>query len=163
MLSNQQQLVMDATYEVMPMTDADIKDVINFFRSFPEVHFCTWENEIILHDILTKKSSACYVARSSNETVGNYIIGALIGGTMGVRATINHLAVHKACQRRGVAKKLVEYALADFQLQGIQRIFLFTVNEASDAQCFWTKMSFKPVVNETTYELDLPPQLNAVE
>ncbi|QSV63520.1 MAG: GNAT family N-acetyltransferase [Dolichospermum sp. DL01] len=156
MLTNKQKICIDFSYEVLSMTDADIEDVLSFLRNFSEVHFCTWENEILLRDILSSKRSACYIARSSNETVGNYIVGALIGGTMGVRATINHLAVHKAYRKRGIARKLVSQAFVNFQLQGIRRVFLFIIDEAADAQCFWTKVGFKSIVNETTYELDLP-------
>lgn len=140
-------------YDIRPMSAHDAEEVAGFFHNFSEVHFCTWENASLLRDTASSTNSVCLIART--DSPGMPIVGALIGGILGVRATINHLAVHPDHRRRGVARQLAELALAHFLSRGVRRVFLFIVDEAISAKGFWANIGFRPTTNETTCELDL--------
>lgn len=151
----------NAAYRISPMSVSDVDEVIGFLKRFSEVHFRPWEDRNLLYSVLSSRHNACYVARTSADAGGGSVIGALIAGSMGARATVNHLAVHPEYRRMGIARHLVGHALSAFQRQGICRVFLFIVEQANDARSFWAALGFKPVRNELTCELDIPQPASA--
>lgn len=140
-------------YDIQPMSAHDAEEVAGFFHNFSEVRFCAWENANLLRETSKSPNSVCLVVRA--DSPGTPIVGALIGGILGVRATINHLAVHPDHRRRGIARQLAELALARFLSRGVRRAFLFVVDEAISAKGFWANIGFRPTINETTCEMDL--------
>jgi ribosomal protein S18 acetylase RimI-like enzyme len=132
------------------MTANDIPEVIDLLRRFPAVAYCDWENEELLAQILTQSPASSFVAHD-----GTRVIGAIISGTMGMRATINHLAVDQEYRSQGIGDALVAHALASFRAAGIHRVFLFVLRDQPGARRFWKKNRFVEIVGEVTMERDI--------
>jgi len=141
---------------ISAMSPSDIDEVIGFLGRFPEVCVRPWEDRGLMQSVLANRHNVCCVARTA-PGAGGAVVGALIGGAMGARATVNHLAVDPAYRRLGLGRELVGHALQAFRSQGICRVFLFIVEQAAEAHGFWAALGFKPVRHELTCELDLAP------
>jgi ribosomal protein S18 acetylase RimI-like enzyme len=138
---------------IRPMSETDVPEVIHLMASTPEVAFCWWEDEALLRREVSRPGGVHLVARA-----GRRVVGALIGGSFGVRGTISHLAVAPPFRRTGVGQELVAAAYAAFQSMGIHRLFLFVHVSNAAGVGFWKSLGFSPVSGETTLEYDLPAE-----
>jgi len=125
--------------------------LVNFLKRFDEVSFCDWQNEDLLKGLLGSDSTYCYVA----ENHSGAIIGAVAGGAMGTRGTINHLAVSPDYRHSRIGTSLTNSILCDFRQHGIRRIFLFIEEGNAPALNFWEKQGFQQTRGEITCEVDL--------
>lgn len=137
-------------FAVRPMTLWDIPTVIAFLRRFPSIHFLEWEDERLLAQVLTQYPISSFLAQD-----GKRLIGAVIGGAIGLRGTINHIAVDAQYQGQGVGQLLVSHTLASFQAAGIYRVFLFVLRDQPMALRFWEEAGFRATAEELTLERDL--------
>lgn len=133
------------------MIPSDMPAVIALLKPIPEVSYCEWEDASLLGSHLARDNCAFNFTAHSDEGV----VGALIGGSVGVRGTISHIAVAPGWRRCGVGRELVSQCLAAFSRRGIRRIFVFTDDENDSGVGFWGEMGFMPTVGETTWETDL--------
>jgi ribosomal protein S18 acetylase RimI-like enzyme len=129
----------------------DSTEVTELFRRFKEVSFCEWQDAKHISSLISSESAHCYIAKDSNDLV----VGAVIGGIMGTRATLNHIAIDEQYQKRNIGTMLTEAILADFDHKGVKRVFLFIEDNNSKARDFWFSQGFKPTNGETTCERDL--------
>src|SRR5262249_53453006 len=116
---------------VCAMTVDDIPEVLAFLKPFNGVALCDWEDHRVLARVLDQSPNISFVARD-----GTHVIGALIGGMMGIRGTINHLAIDEHYQSQGIGRTLVTHALEGFRAVGIHRIFLFVLCDQLAALAF---------------------------
>jgi len=137
--------------EVSYMKPKDVSEVIAFMAKFPSLHFCEWEDEQVLARALERDPLVNAVARDAHGRV----IGAVLGGVLGVRGTVNHIAVEPAFGRAGIGEELLQTVLAGFRDIGIYRVFLFVVDGNRSGESFWRRMGFRETTGETTLELDL--------
>ena len=86
---------------------------------------------------LRRNPTSCFVAEEENE-----IVGVILSGHDGRRGYIHHTAVKGELQRRGLGRRLVEYAMDALEKEGISKVALvaFTRNQSGNA--FWEKMGF---------------------
>jgi len=96
-------------------------------------------------------NARCYVAKDENGA----LVGAIIGGIMGTRATLNHIAISPIFRNNKIGTVLTKTILNDFYLSGIKRVFLFIEDKNQVAFNFWRSQGFQPTTGETTCELDL--------
>lgn len=136
--------------KIEPTTIPDIPKVIELMKAYPQVAFCEWENCSLLERTILENPRTNLIAKKGNE-----VIGALIGGSFGVRGTISHMALAEIYRNKGVGRALINQAFEGFKSIGIQRIFLFIMDENLVAYSFWKKMGFQQVEGEATLELDL--------
>ncbi|NET04164.1 MAG: GNAT family N-acetyltransferase [Symploca sp. SIO2B6] len=136
--------------EITTTTRQDIPEIIALMKNSPEVSWCEWEDISILEKAILDNPNTNLVAKKSNK-----IIGAIIGGSFGVRGTISHLLVKESYRYQGLGCALAKQALKSFKLLGIQRIFLFVINDNLVGYNFWHKMGFQLTEGETTFEVDL--------
>lgn len=136
---------------ISPMRRGDIPSVIALMNPIPEVCYCEWEDADLLGVHIARDDRHFNFAAHSDEGV----VGALIGGSVGVRGTISHIAVADGWRRCGVGGTLAEKCLAAFAACGIRRIFVFTEDENRAGSTFWGEMGFTPTIGETTWERDL--------
>ncbi|QNT78408.1 GNAT family N-acetyltransferase [Entomobacter blattae] len=129
----------------------DTSKIVSFLQFFKEISFCDWQDEEHIRNVLHSDSSRCYLAKKNNHT----IIGVIIGGFMGTRATLNHIAVSPLFRNNKIGTALTKAMLSDFYDNGIKRVFLFIDNKNKTAYKFWSSFGFLPTVGETTCELDL--------
>ncbi|MBK4988842.1 MULTISPECIES: GNAT family N-acetyltransferase [unclassified Pseudomonas] len=125
--------------------------LVSFLKRFNEVSFCDWQNEDLLKGLLGSDSTFCYVA----ENHSGAIIGAVAGGAMGTRGTINHLAVSPDYRHSRIGTSLTTSILNDFRQHGIRRVFLFIDEANPSAMHFWNKQGFSQTRGEITCEVDL--------
>lgn len=130
--------------------ESSIPPLINFMRKHPAASFCPWENEALLRQLLMREQLMGCVALH-----GTQMVGAVLGGVIGVRGTINHLAVDDRYRRQGIGHQLVDKLCARFVAQGIRRIFLFSLKEAKPTVSFWSGLGFAVTQGELTFERDL--------
>ena len=127
------------------------RKIVDFFRRFEETSFCDWQDEGLLKGLLGTEHTYCYVAE--NQT--GAIVGAVAGGLMGTRGTINHMAVAPDYRQSRIGTSLANSILSDFRQHGIRRVFLFVENDNTSALSFWQKQGFLQTRGEITCEVDL--------
>ncbi|MBD9250914.1 MAG: hypothetical protein EGS01_09810, partial [Cronobacter sakazakii] len=67
----------------------DACDIVSFLKFFKEVAFCEWQDEEHIRKIVAAENARCYLAKDQNGV----LVGAIIGGMLGTRATLNHIAI----------------------------------------------------------------------
>ncbi|AQW67771.1 MULTISPECIES: N-acetyltransferase [Pseudomonas] len=125
--------------------------LVNFLKRFDEIAFCDWQNEDLLKGLLSHDNTFCYLA----ENHSGAIIGAVAGGAMGTRGTINHLAVSPDYRHSRIGTSLTTSILNDFRQHGIRRVFLFIDQDNASAVRFWNRQGFSQTRGEITCEVDL--------
>ncbi|AHF65237.1 hypothetical protein PSCICJ_33660 [Pseudomonas cichorii] len=123
----------------------------SFFRSFKEVAFCQWQDTKCLQRILTRETTIAYLAKDAKGDV----VGAVLGGVLGTRGTINHLAVSPEYRGQGVGQCLVDAATADMKRLNVRRMFLFVDGDNLVGRNFWNSLGFHEPKGEITCEKDL--------
>jgi N-acetylglutamate synthase len=94
-----------------------------------------------LSDADSREQVGSYIERNPGmsfvATVGDQVVGGVLGGHDGRRGYLHHLAVRPDFRRRGIGRRLVEHSLAALERAGIQKchIFIFTHNKNGIA--FW--------------------------
>jgi ribosomal protein S18 acetylase RimI-like enzyme len=124
----------------------DIPEVVEFFQQFPSVSFCDWQSA----QLLAQSPQSCCIARD-----GKRLVGALLAGLLGTRATVSHVAVAEEYQGQGIGRMLVAHALASFRDAGVLRVFLFVLSSETAALRFWQAAGFHVTAGEVTMERDL--------
>ncbi|ALB56827.1 GNAT family N-acetyltransferase [Cronobacter universalis] len=129
----------------------DACDIVSFLKFFKEVAFCEWQDEEHIRKIVAAENARCYLAKDQNGV----LVGAIIGGMLGTRATLNHIAISPIFRNNKIGTVLTKTILNDFYLSGIKRVFLFIEDKNKVAFNFWRAQGFQPTTGETTCELDL--------
>lgn len=132
-------------------TAKDAQRLERFFRQFEEVSFCEWQDAKCLSGVLVQKTTAAFLALD----IRGEVVGAVLGGMLGSRGTINHLAVSPVYRSQGVGQRLVEAASADMKRVGVLRMFLFVDDANLAGKRFWSAQGFCEPRGETTFERDL--------
>ena len=145
---------MDDSAQQVLLRRAQVRDaerLEHFFRGFDEVSFCEWQDARFLRGVLLQDTTTAYLAVDASGEV----VGAVIGGMLGTRGTINHLAVSPEHRTRGLGQRLVEAASADMKRVGVLRMFLFVDDANLAGKRFWSAQGFCEPRGETTFERDL--------
>lgn len=129
----------------------DAERLERFFRGFDEVSFCEWQDARFLRGVLLQETTTAYLAIDASGEV----VGAVIGGMLGTRGTINHLAVSPQHRTKGLGQRLVEAASADMKRVGVLRMFLFVDDANLAGKRFWAAQGFCEPQGEITFERDL--------
>jgi ribosomal protein S18 acetylase RimI-like enzyme len=148
----------DTCYCIQEMSPSDASEVVALMRCIPEVCFCEWEDEHILRRGLMLQSTIGFVARELGDDHMDQpgrMVAAVLGGTIGLRSTINHLAVDPNFRRMGIGRALADHILAALRRTGIRRTFLFVIEDAENAFEFWSSLGFRSVPGEKALEQDL--------
>jgi len=99
-----------------------------------------------LRDADSESAIARYLARNPGLSVvaerNGVVIGTLIAGHDGRRGYLQHLAVHPALRRLGIARALVEASLAALRHEGIGKVHILVLNDNHDAFAFWQRCDF---------------------
>nr|BFE92268.1 hypothetical protein GCM10020185_28040 [Pseudomonas brassicacearum subsp. brassicacearum] len=113
--------------------------------------FCEWQDARFLRGVLLQETTTAYLAIDASGEV----VGAVIGGMLGTRGTINHLAVSPQHRTKGLGQRLVEAASADMKRVGVLRMFLFVDDANLAGKRFWAAQGFCEPRGEITFERDL--------
>ena len=98
-----------------------------------------------IEKFLHRNPETCFVAE-----IENVIVGVIIVGNDGRRGYIYHTAVNPQHRKQGIAKTLVETAMAALQKIGINKVALVVFDRNEIGNVFWEKMGFT-VRNDLIY------------
>jgi len=133
-----------------PAREDDIPKIIDAARVVPELTFEHWENSTLLNNLIHNSPSGIRVAMHED-----LLVGFVVGGTFGVRATVSHVWVAEAFRGGGVGKSLCEEMLNSFAELGIRRVRVMVIGGNDGAKSFWERRGFVCPENESFLELDL--------
>lgn len=86
---------------------------------------------------LARNPSTCFVAEEDGR-----IVGAIMAGHDGRRGYIYHTVVLPRYRRRGIARRLVESAMAALESEGINKAALVVFGRNETGNGFWESMGF---------------------
>ncbi|MCJ1884839.1 GNAT family N-acetyltransferase [Pseudomonas sp. LA21] len=72
---------------------------------------------------------------------GGQVVGSLLAGHDGRRGYLQHLVVDEAFRGRGLARALLDEALARLAREGIGKSHVFVLRDAPEALAFWEAQS----------------------
>jgi ribosomal protein S18 acetylase RimI-like enzyme len=86
---------------------------------------------------------------------GKRIVGSLVGGWDGWRATMARLAVDPAYRRRRVARRLVQRVEREFRAIGATRVSCLVFDDNRRARAFWQSAGYAHDSETVRYKKDL--------
>jgi ribosomal protein S18 acetylase RimI-like enzyme len=123
-----------------------------FLARFPEVSLLEGPDGQGLLGTLLESTTVALIAEDDDGC----LVGALIGGVMGTRGTINHVAVDEGRRAQGIGGRLVDAFERELRRRGVCRYFLFVARSNAAARAFWARRGLAATTQlETTYERDL--------
>lgn len=124
--------------KIRKMTIADYDDVYALWMSCAGMGLNSLDDSKDgISRFLERNPETCFVALSEER-----VVGVIMVGTDGRRGYIYHTAVHPDFRRRGVAKALVDTALAAVKRLGIGKVALIVFGRNKDGNEFWESMGF---------------------
>ncbi len=129
----------------------DCETLAEFLAPYDTVSFCDWQDENATMLALQQPNTVAFGAFIGRD----HMVGAIIGGCMGTRAVVNHLAVHVAARNQGVGDQLFSLFKGHVRQCEIYRIFLFVDGRNRVGRRFWEQRNFKEIVAESTLEVDI--------
>lgn len=113
---------------------ADIDDVLRVWTQ-SETHPTVTDDAAGLTQLLADAPGALLVAEEGGE-----IVGTVIAGWNGWRGSIYRIAVAPSHRRLGVARALLDAAVANLIRLGARRIDAFVLRDDEQARSFWDSM-----------------------
>ncbi|MDD2555563.1 MAG: GNAT family N-acetyltransferase [Syntrophaceticus sp.] len=137
---------------------ADIKPMLDLWRSIPGLGVGRGDTESSLKAFLVRNPTTCLLLR-----VNGCLMGTVLGGFDGRRGYIYHLAVHPDYQGRGYGKMLLSRVSCQLKDLGAPKIHLFAFGDNHTAEGFylcqgWEKRRDIQVFSWDTNE-DMPPEV----
>ena len=125
-------------YEYRAMTIEDYDEVYSLWKGIRGIGLGKSDSRENIERYLRLNNEQSLVCKFEGK-----IVGAILCGNDGRRASIYHAAVAGKHRRKGIAAELVRLAIGEQRKQGITKcnIVVFTDNE--DGRAFWAKMGFE--------------------
>ena len=120
------------------MTIADYDAIYALWLNTPGMALNTTDDSREgIEKYLKRNPNSCFVAEADGK-----IVGVIMAGHDGRRGFIHHTAVLPEFRNQGIAKQLVEHAIAALDAEGIQKVGLvaFQTNEIGNG--FWERVGF---------------------
>ena len=98
-----------------------------------------------------KRNPTTSVVALDDDTV----IGSILCGHDGRRASFYHVCVAESYRKQGIGKKMASYAMEELKKEGINKVGLqaFVTNEAGNK--FWRKVGWTDRVDLNYYDISL--------
>lgn len=124
--------------EIRVMTIEDYDQIYDLWIHTPGMGLNTTDDSREgIEKYLRRNPTTCFVA----EDNGN-IVGGILAGHDGRRGFINHTAVHPQYRHAGLGRRLVEYAMAALEAEGIHKTALVVFGRNEDGNAFWERLGF---------------------
>lgn len=94
---------------------------------------------------IQRNPDTCLVAENDSA-----IVGVIMVGNDGRRGYIYHTAVHPDCRKQGIAKKLVDVAMKELSILGINKVALVVFDRNETGNVFWESQGFT-IRNDLVY------------
>ncbi len=125
-----------ATVRVMTISDYDT--IFDLWRNTPGMGLNTTDDSREgIEKYLKRNPTSCFVAEAEGK-----IVGVIMAGHDGRRGFIHHTAVLPEFRNQGIAKQLVDSAIAALDKEGIHKVGLavFETNDLGNG--FWERVGF---------------------
>lgn len=136
--------------EFSQLSATDYDTVMRLWNSTPGVR--ANESRAELTRILARNGGLSPVARVAGE-----LVGAVLCCHDGRRGYLYHLAVAESFRQQGIARTLVERALAGLASEGIARCTIFLIADNASGRVFWEKLGWRERTDLVAFAQDLPP------
>ena len=123
---------------IRPMDMTDYADVRTLWEACEGVGLSDADRPEALSAYLERNPDMSCVAVEDGR-----VVGAALCGHDGRRGYLNHLAVHPAHRRRGIARRLVAHCLAALQQAGIAKCHLFIFSTNAAGRRFWQHIGWE--------------------
>lgn len=132
---------------IRAMTEADIDEAIHLWQcSFHAGFSASFDTKEVLIRYLNRNPFLSTVAATND----NKIVGTLLCGHDGRRASIYHTTVNPTYRNLGIARKMEERALQELKKIGINSGFLFINIHNKGSKEFWTSLGWV-VIEDVRY------------
>ena len=123
--------------KIQPLGIEDYDEVLRLWQNSEGVGLNESDTRVAIEQYLERNPGMSFVARQGAE-----IIGAVLCGHDGRRGYLHHLAVARACRKKGLGRKLVAKCLSRLKELGILKcnIFLYADNAAGEQ--FWQRIGW---------------------
>ncbi len=115
-----------------PMEAADYRAFLALMRETPGV---------VVRDADAPEHALRYLARNPGLSfvviAGRQLVGGVMAGHDGRRGYLNHLLVHRQLRGQGIARALVEHAIAALDAAGISKSHIDVERDNARGQGFW--------------------------
>ncbi|MCV2403143.1 GNAT family N-acetyltransferase [Marinomonas sp. C2222] len=119
------------------MTINDYEEVMSVWAESEGLKLRDADSKEGIHTYLERNPDLSFVAVSDN-----CIVGTIMSGHDGKRGYIQHLSVLPAYRNQGVAKTLVDHALASLKGVGISKSHIHVLADNVQAKAFWIKQGW---------------------
>ena len=134
-----------------PMTPADIPAALALWRACPGVGLGDSDNVEEITAFLARNPGLSWVAWS-----GDRLVGTVLVGHDGRRGFLYHLAVAPGWRRRGLARLLVDRAVAGLEAAGIRKCHVMVFRTNATGRAFWAAKGWRGRDDIALYSADLP-------
>lgn len=125
--------------QIRVMTIADYDGVYDLWLHTPGMGLNTTDDSREgIGKYLHRNPATCFVA----EEDGN-ILGVIMAGHDGRRGYIHHTAVRPEYRGQGIARQLVEHAMAALEQEGIHKVALVAFRRNENGNGFWEHIGFE--------------------
>jgi ribosomal protein S18 acetylase RimI-like enzyme len=128
----------------------DVEAVLDFWRR-AEASPSSTESAEDVHGLLERDPEALIVAEADGE-----IVGTLVAGWDGWRATFYRVAVDPAHRRHGLATALVRAGEGRFRTLGAKRLNAIAESHQSGAMAFWASAGYELQTSRSRFVKNLP-------
>jgi ribosomal protein S18 acetylase RimI-like enzyme len=87
---------------------------------------------------LNRNPNTCFVARENGK-----LVGVILSGHDGRRGFIHHTAVAVSERKKGIGRKLVEFALSALRAEGINKVAFVVLKSNEMGNMFWERLGFE--------------------
>lgn len=123
---------------IRPFTISDYDAVYALWLSCPGMGLNNLDDSPEgIQRFLQRNQETCFVAER-----GGKVVGVILVGSDGRRGYIYHTAVHPGYRRQGVARDLVDHALAALRELGIHKVALVVFRRNEEGNAFWEHLGF---------------------
>jgi len=134
---------------IEPMRFSDLELLFDKLTKVPELAMLPAE-QALLAGMIDRQDGVLLVARQGPD-----LIGALIGGSFGVRGTVSHLWVDAEYRGQQIGQQLFEYAYDCFRKLGVPRLHVMVTPGNEGAVRFWRNAGFEERPEEYFLERDV--------
>ena len=135
--------------ELRAATEADIEALLALWRR--ATHPSVSDDAESLRTLLARDPHAVLVAADGED-----LVGSVIGGFDGWRASIHRIAVDPSWRRQGVASRLLSAVEARFRAVGARRCQAIVISTDEDAMAFWRSTTWTEDDDRARFVLDDP-------
>lgn len=140
---------MSSKFTIRAMVVEDVGQVLKFYESISKgIQLPDWEDEEVISRALQRNPGLSFVAEFEDR-----IVGAVIGGSDGIRCYLHHLAVSADHRLSGVGSALAEATLGEFRKGEARRVLITAENDPGLLR-FWENVGFE-LHEEKVLQLDI--------